>query len=221
MSKYREHKEYSKGLDMEERIIYALGKRTPGYVRVADSETNKTKDIDVYVGSHSVSIKYCPTALRTGNLLFELEVFHRQEHVEYGIPLQTYRHYKYKADNSPIQHTGYWRPAWFHRGQADYYLFYLSKDKQLWVDRSALKDWLYDGIDVKVNGVTGDLEYPDPEQYSRFSKIVGLSNKVHEEQLRIGHPHIAIRGGLLPLSDLTEEALPDIVRYDKLEIPEG
>jgi hypothetical protein len=80
---------YQDGIDVEHRIIYLLG------LSFSSKEENITKDIDAHDKKGSYSIKCQHTALRTGNLAFELEV-------EYQ--------------------SGAKSPSWFYTGLADYYL---------------------------------------------------------------------------------------------------
>ena len=82
-------KAYQDGIAVEQRIIYLLG-LTP-----SSQDDNIKKDIDAYDKTGSYSIKCQHTALRTGNLAFELEV-------EYQ--------------------SGAKSPSWFYTGLADYYL---------------------------------------------------------------------------------------------------
>jgi hypothetical protein len=82
-------KAYQDGIDVERRIIFLLG-LTP-----SSQDDNIKKDIDAYDKKGSYSIKCQHTALRTGNLAFELEV-------EYQ--------------------SGAKSPSWFYTGLADYYL---------------------------------------------------------------------------------------------------
>jgi hypothetical protein len=80
---------YQDGIAVERRIIYLLG-LTP-----SSQDDNIKKDIDAHDKKSSYSIKCQHTALKTGNLAFELEV-------EYQ--------------------SGAKSPSWFQTGLADYYL---------------------------------------------------------------------------------------------------
>jgi hypothetical protein len=112
--------EYQSGIEVERRVIYLLG------LTASSQADNIKKDIDAHNNGRTFSIKCQHTALKTGNLAFELETVDAQ---------------------------GKRTPSWFQTGRADDYIIVVG-DNLYWIDRRQLSQYVTDNGWDKVVGLT-------------------------------------------------------------------
>jgi hypothetical protein len=116
---------YQQGIKIEKKIIQEHG------WKFSTREENIYQDIDAWNGDIPISIKYQPTAQRTGNLSLEARVL--------KVPAYT------KSESlESLYSRGLWIKSWYHKSQAKFYLFSTGQEEIL-VDSQLLKQAITSG----------------------------------------------------------------------------